>query len=95
MVQEVFVKLCTYTHVKQHSRDSANKWTHTVSERYFRLVQHPPSYRIICVLVKIKVRRHLVMSIIQFMNVISVHFWAKVALFDYFLWLKDKLNSAH
>ena len=31
--------------------------------------------RIMCVLVKIKVRGHLVMSIIQFMNLISVHFW--------------------
>ena len=31
--------------------------------------------RIICVLVRIKVRGHLVMSIIQFINLISVHFW--------------------
>ena len=31
--------------------------------------------RIICVLVGIKVRGHLVMSFIQFMNLISVHFW--------------------
>ena len=31
--------------------------------------------RIMCVLVRIKVRRHLVISIIQFMNLISVHFW--------------------
>ena len=31
--------------------------------------------RIMCVLVRIKVRGHLVMSIIQFMNLISVHFW--------------------
>ena len=30
---------------------------------------------IICVLVRIKVRGHLVMSIIQNMNIISVHFW--------------------
>ena len=31
--------------------------------------------RIMCVLVRIKVRGHLVMSIIQFMNLISLHFW--------------------
>ena len=31
--------------------------------------------RIICVLVRIKVRGHLVMSIIQFMNLTSMHFW--------------------
>ena len=31
--------------------------------------------RIMCVLVRIKVTGHLVMSIIQFMNLISVHFW--------------------
>ena len=31
--------------------------------------------RIICVLVRMKVRGHLVMSIIQFMHLISVHFW--------------------
>ena len=31
--------------------------------------------RIMCVLVRIKVRGHLVMSIIQFMNLISVHLW--------------------
>ena len=31
--------------------------------------------RIMCVLVRIKVRGHLVMSIIQFLNFISVHFW--------------------
>ena len=31
--------------------------------------------RIMCVLVKIMVRGHLVMSIIQFINLISVHFW--------------------
>ena len=31
--------------------------------------------RIICVLVRIKVKGHLVMSIIQFMNLISLHFW--------------------
>ena len=30
---------------------------------------------IMCVLVRIKVRGHLVMSIKQFMNLISVHFW--------------------
>ena len=30
---------------------------------------------IMCVLVRVKVRGHLVMSIIQFMNLISVHFW--------------------
>ena len=33
--------------------------------------------RIMCVLVRIKVRGHLVMSIIQFMNLISVHFWTR------------------
>ena len=32
------------------------------------------------VLVKIKVRGHLVMSIIQFMNLISVHFWTYLRL---------------
>ena len=31
--------------------------------------------RTMCVLVRIKVRGHLVMSIIQFMNLINVHFW--------------------
>ena len=31
--------------------------------------------RIMCVLVRIKVRGHLVVSIIQLMNLISVHFW--------------------
>ena len=31
--------------------------------------------RIVCVLVRIKVTGHLAMSIIQFMNLISVHFW--------------------
>ena len=31
--------------------------------------------RIMCVLVRIKVRGHFVMSIIQFLNFISVHFW--------------------
>ena len=31
--------------------------------------------RIMCVLVRIKVGRHLVMFIIQFMNLISVHCW--------------------
>ena len=31
--------------------------------------------RIMCVLVRNKVRGHFVMSIIQFMRLISVHFW--------------------
>ena len=31
--------------------------------------------RIMCVSVRIKVRGHLVMSIMQFVNLISVHFW--------------------
>ena len=31
--------------------------------------------RIMSVLVRVKVRGHLVMSIIHFMNLISVHFW--------------------
>ena len=31
-----------------------------------------------CVLVSIKVRGHLVMSIIQFMNLISMHFWTNL-----------------
>ena len=31
--------------------------------------------RIICVLVRSKVEGHLVMSVIQFMHLISVHFW--------------------
>ena len=31
--------------------------------------------RILCVLVRIKVKGHFVMSTIQFMNLISVHFW--------------------
>ena len=38
--------------------------------------------RIICVLVRIKVRGHLVMSIIQFMNLISVHFSGHISVWE-------------
>ena len=34
--------------------------------------------RIMCVLVRIKVRGHLVMSIIQLINLISMHFWTNL-----------------
>ena len=36
-----------------------------------------------CVLVKIKVRGHPVMSIIQFMNLMSMHFWIYLHLVSY------------
>ena len=39
--------------------------------------------RIVCVLVRIKVRGHLVMSIIQFMNLISVHFWTHSRIYSF------------
>ena len=47
--------------------------------------------RIICVLIRIKVRGHLVMSIIQFMSLISVPFWTfNISIFtDYYLLFCD------
>ena len=50
--------------------------------------------RIMCVLVRIKVRGYLAVSIIQFMNLISVHFWTYLERYSEVLTTVQRVASA-
>ena len=49
--------------------------------------------RIACFMVRVRARRHFVMSIIKNMNIISVHFWTYLSVVNILRIVRDKCSK--